>query len=217
LFQQADGGTLFLDEIGELPLDSQARLLRAIEGHGFRPVGATSDVTVDVRVLAATNRDLEAEARRGAFRTDLLYRLQVITLSVPPLRDRMEDLEMLAQHFLARLSREHQRPLRLSDAALKRLRGFSWPGNVRQLAAVLESAAVLSDGPVLRAEDLSLPDASPATASLPLNLDELETWAIRQALRQTEGNVSRAARLLGLSRDTLTAKVKRKGIDRLAP
>ncbi len=217
LFAQADEGTLFLDEVGELPLDTQAKVLRVIEGHGFRPVGATAEVRVDVRIVAATHRDLEEAVQRGAFRQDLLYRLQVIAIHVPPLREHAEDIEELVRHFLSRLAREHQRPYRATDAAVAKLRTHSWPGNVRQLWAVLESAAALADKPTLDAGDVLLPGETGIPGAESLNLEELETRAIRQALRQSGGNVTQAARLLGVARDTLTAKIRRKGIDRLSP
>jgi len=215
LFQQADEGTLFLDEVGELPADCQAKLLRVIEGQGFRPVGATAERRVDVRIIAATNRDLEEEVRQGRFRRDLLFRLQVIQLEAPPLRQHAEDVPALVELFLSKLRRDASRPPpQLTAAALARLQGHSWPGNVRQLLAVLESAVALTDGPVIDADDLPIPlDAAP-TQGVPLNLDDLETWAIRQALKQTRGNISRAARLLGIVRDTLASKMKKKGIDR---
>ena len=214
LFEQADEGTLFLDEVGELSPGCQAKLLRVIEGKGFRPVGATADVTVDVRIIAATHRDLEAEVQKGDFRQDLLYRLQVIALAVPPLRDRAEDVPELAAHFLQRLAVECRRPVQLTDAALNRLQSYAWPGNVRQLWAILEIAVTMSDGPLLDERDLPLPSETSGAGPPTLNLDELETWAIRQALRQVKGQVSRAAVLLGLGRDTLAKKLKRKGIER---
>jgi transcriptional regulator with PAS, ATPase and Fis domain len=224
-FQQADEGTLFLDEIGELTLECQAKLLRVIEGKGFRPVGATSDVHVDVRVVAATNRDLEAMAREGRFRQDLYFRLGIPVL-VPPLRERAEDVPALAVHFMRKLSVEYRRPLRLTDQALARLRDCPWPGNVRQLRAVLENAVAMSDTDTLDAADLLLPDAEPrdggrgpgqtdGVPQLPsLNLQELEVWAIRQALGQTGGNVRAAAEVLGIHRDTLGLKIKKYDIKR---
>jgi len=217
LFQQADDGTLFLDEVGELPLDCQAKLLRVIERKVFRPVGATAEVRVDVRIVAATNRDLEAEVRKGSFREDLYYRLQVLPIAVPPLREHPEDIPELTAYYIECLAIECHRPLRLTDAARQRLQAYSWPGNVRQLWAVLESAVTMSDRSTLDAVDLPLP-AEAATGGTPsLRLDDLESWAIQQALRQTKGNVTQAARLLGVVRDTLTAKMKRKGIDRENP
>ncbi|MBL8796295.1 MAG: sigma 54-interacting transcriptional regulator [Planctomycetia bacterium] len=214
LFQQADEGTLFLDEIGELPLDCQAKLLRVMESHTFRPVGATQEIRVDVRIVAATNRELEEEVRKGKFRQDLLYRLQVIQVEVPALRQHPDDIPLLAAYFLEKLGRECRRTVRLSPEALSRLQGYSWPGNIRQLRAVLESAVVVSDKSMLDADDLPIP-ADQHEAIVPsLNLEDLETWAIRQALRQTKGNVSKAARILGVVRDTLTSKMKRKDINR---
>jgi transcriptional regulator with GAF, ATPase, and Fis domain len=217
-FAQADEGTLFLDEIGELPPEVQAKLLRVMETKRFRPVGATADVHVDVRVIAATNRNLEEMVRDGQFRKDLYFRLGV-PVHVPPLRGHAEDIPDLVEHFLRRLALEYRRPLRLTPAALQRLREYSWPGNVRQLRAVLENAVAMTDSAVLDAGDLRLPDAGapPGEGFVPLptlNLEELEIEAIRQALRQTHGNVSAAAGVLGIHRDTLGLKIKRYGITR---
>ncbi|QDU22805.1 sigma 54-interacting transcriptional regulator [Urbifossiella limnaea] len=224
LFQQADEGTLFLDEIGELSLDCQARLLRVIEGKAFRPVGATSDIKVDVRIVAATHRNLDQEVKSGRFRQDLCYRLKVIQIRVPALREHPEDIPELAAFFLARVSGECRRSFRLTPAAMRKLQAYTWPGNVRQLRAVLESAAVMSEADLLDAESLPLGGVSElasaaavAAADLPpsLDMDEIETWAIRRALKQTGGNVSHAAKVLGMSRDTLHTKIKKKGIERV--
>jgi Nif-specific regulatory protein len=218
LFERADEGTLFLDEVGELSLECQAKLLRVVEGKPFRPVGGTTDVKVDVRVIAATHRNLEQEVKGGRFRQDLFYRLRVINIKVPPLREHLDDVPELARFFLERLSVQCHRSFRLSPAALKALQNFGWPGNVRQLRAVLESAAVMGESDVIDSADLPLATVpEPATdTELPpsLDVDEIETWAIRRALKQTGGNVSQAARLLGMSRDTLHTKLKKKGIDR---
>jgi Nif-specific regulatory protein len=217
-FAQADEGTLFLDEIGELPLEVQAKLLRVMETKRFRPVGGTADVHVDVRVIAATNRDLARMVQEGRFRKDLYFRLG-IPVHVPPLREHAEDIPALVDHFLRQLTLEYRRPLRLTPAALERLRRYSWPGNVRQLRAVLENAVAMTDGGVLDADDLRLTDTEgPAGDGGPwlptLNLEQLEIEAIRQALRQTAGNVTAAAGVLGIHRDTLTLKMKRYGIAR---
>jgi DNA-binding NtrC family response regulator len=222
LFQQADEGTLFLDEIGELSLDCQARLLRVIEGKSFRPVGATSDIKVDVRIVAATHRNLDQDVKSGRFRQDLCYRLKVIQIRVPALREHPEDVPELAAFFLARVSAECRRSFRLTPAAMRKLQAYAWPGNVRQLRAVLESAAVMSETDLLDADALplggvsELASAAAAAADLPpsLDMDEIETWAIRRALKQTNGNVSHAAKVLGMSRDTLHTKIKKKGIER---
>ncbi len=224
LFEQADEGTLFLDEVSDLSLDCQSKLLRVIEGKSFRPVGGSREVNVDVRVVAATHRDLEAEVRAGRFRQDLLFRLRVITVKTPPLREHDEDVSELARFFLERLSQQLRKPFRLTPAAERKLNAYSWPGNVRQLRAILESAAVMADSEVIDADLLhlgavsDLPTGPTAPADLPasLDIDDIETWAILKALRQTTGNVSQAARVLGISRDTLHTKLKKKNINRMA-
>jgi Nif-specific regulatory protein len=225
LFQQADEGTLFLDEVGELSLDCQAKLLRIIEGKAFRPVGATSDVKVDVRIVAATHRDLEKEVKSGRFRQDLLFRLRVIQIRVPPLREHPEDIAELAGFFLAKVAAECRRNFKLTNGAMRKLHSFTWPGNVRQLRSVIENAAVMSENEVIDADALPVLGTTDTPSSgthravdLPtsLDMDEIETWAIRKALKQTNGNVSHAAKLLGMSRDTLHTKIKKKGIDREA-
>lgn len=215
LFEQADEGTLFLDEIGELSPECQAKLLRVLEGKGFRPVGGSSDVQVDVRIIAATNRDLEHEVEEGRFREDLFYRLR-IPIRVPPLREHAEDIPLLVDHFLRKLTVEYRRPVQLTEAALRRLCDYSWPGNVRQLRSVLETTVAMSDGGVLDADDLPLgPDRRREVGGLPtLNLDNLEAEAIRQALRRTDGNKVQAAKLLGIHRDTLLLKMKKYGIEK---
>jgi Nif-specific regulatory protein len=230
LFQQADEGTLFLDEVGELSLECQAKLLRVIEGKAFRPVGATTDLKVDVRIVAATHRDLDKEVKAGKFRQDLLFRLKVIQIRVPPLREHPEDVPELAAFFLAKVSGECRRNFKLTTAAMRKLQAHTWPGNVRQLRAAIESAAVMSEGDTIDADAIPLtgvtelsaaPAGGPAQlADVPpsLNMDEIEEWAICKAMRQTGGNVSHAAKLLNVSRDTLHNKLnklkKEKGIDR---
>ena len=213
LFQLADEGTLFLDEVGEMPADCQAKLLRVIEGKSFRPVGGSTEVRTDVRIIAATHRDLEREVRAGRFREDLCFRLRVIPLAVAPLRDRTGDIPVLANYFLGKLAFDRH-AVRLTDAALQRLQQHSWPGNVRQLRSVLECSVALSDKDVLDADDLALPAETSPHQPPTLNLEELETWAIHQALRQTGWNITQAARLLGVVRDTLASKIKKKGIVR---
>lgn len=225
LFEQADEGTLFLDEVGELSLDCQAKLLRIIEGKPFRPVGGVRDVKVDVRLIAATHRNLEVEVGAGRFRHDLLYRLKVISLRVPPLREHPEDIPELASFFLERLSKQCRRSFRLTPAAMQALQSYPWPGNVRHLRAALESAAVMSETDVIDISALplqpitTLTSDTAETASLPdtpdgLDMESVETWAIQKALQETNGNVSQAAKILGVSRDTLHSKMKKKGIDR---
>jgi Nif-specific regulatory protein len=217
-FQQADEGTLFLDEIGELSLECQAKLLRVIEGKGFLPLGGEKEVKPDVRIIAATHRNLEHEVREGRFRQDLVFRLG-ISIRVPALRDHREDIPLLVQHFLRRLVPEYRPQIRLTEAAMERLREHSWPGNVRQLLLVLENAVVMSDGMTIDVHDLHLTaeDASPTSGPASLNLEEVEAYTIRQALRQTRGNLSQAAKLLGIHRDTLGMKLKKYEIDKDKP
>lgn len=217
LFQQADEGTLFLDEIGEMPLDCQAKLLRVIEGRGFRPVGATAEIKTDVRIIAATNRDLEVEVKEKRFRNDLFFRLQVVQITVPPLREHKDDIPALVDHFLALLSGDGRRNFTLTEAGKQKLKDYSWPGNVRQLRAVLESAIALSEGDTLDINDLRLPsDTTIAPTDMPpsLKLEDVEAWAIRLVLRQTSGNITQAAKTLGVVRDTLAAKMKKYGISK---
>ena len=221
LFQQADDGTLLLDEVGELSPECQAKLLRIIEGKAFRPVGGTADLKVDVRIVAATHRDLEKDVKAGRFRQDLYFRLKIIQIRVPPLREHAEDIPELAGFFLAKVAAECRRNFKLTPAAMRKLQSYTWPGNVRQLRTAIESAAVMSDNDVLDADALPLGGHPEMGASVPasdlppsLDMDDIETWAIRRALKQTGGNVSHAAKLLGMSRDTLHTKIKKKVIDR---
>jgi DNA-binding NtrC family response regulator len=215
VFEQADEGTLFLDEIGELSLESQARLLRVLETKSFRPVMGDAEIKVDVRVVAATNRDLEREVRAGRFRRDLFFRLGA-RIVVPPLREHMEDVPALAAYFLERLNAEYHRRATLSDEALQRLQNYTWPGNVRQLRSVLETGVAIAREDVLQPTDLLLvAEAVPAAGGPPsLNLEEVEAWAIREALAQTVGVHVQAARLLGIHRDTLINKMKKYGLSR---
>jgi DNA-binding NtrC family response regulator/pSer/pThr/pTyr-binding forkhead associated (FHA) protein len=210
-FFRADQGTLFLDEIGEMPLLEQAKLLRVLETKSLKHVGSDEEVKVDVRIIAASNRDLKREMQENRFRKDLYFRLGT-TIHVPPLREHLEDIPALVEHFLGRLSVEYRRRLSLSDAALARLQTYSWPGNVRQLRSVLETAVATTEGPVISTRSLHLLDEQPP--SLPpegptsLNLKDVEAWAIRQAIAQTGGNKSQAARMLGIHRDTLLTKIR---------
>jgi transcriptional regulator with PAS, ATPase and Fis domain len=216
-FAQADMGTLFLDELGELSLDMQAKLLRAIETKSFRPVGARAEVRADVRVIVATNRDLEQEVRESRFRRDLYFRL-TSRIIVPPLRDHLEDVPELVAHFVRHLNNEYRKRVTLSESALERLQTYRWPGNIRQLRSVLEGAVALAaqDG-TIHASDLHLADSlSSVVPDRPasLNLEEVEVWAIRHALAQTNHNNTQAARLLGIHRETLINKLKKYAIER---
>jgi Nif-specific regulatory protein len=215
-FQLADDGTLFLDEVGELSPACQVLLLRVLETKSFRPLGADEPIKVDVRVIAATNRDLEQEVKAGRFRKDLFYRLGA-TLKVPPLREHLEDVPALVEHFLEKLKAENRRRVTLSESALQRLQTYCWPGNVRQLRLVLETAVVNTEnGGTIHAGDLHLTGetAVPAGEGPPcLNLEELEAWAIRQALARTGWVKTEATKLLGIHRDTMIAKVRKYRIE----
>ena len=213
-FQQADLATLFLDEVGELTLEGQAKLLRIIEGHPFLPVGATSEVSVDVRVIAATNQDLQVYVREKKFRDDLFYRLTVFELDVPPLRERGKDIGLLVDHFLDHFRKQHGRAaLELSSEARDKLLSYQWPGNVRQLRNAMDSAVVLAEGNRIEVSDLGL--RSTASGELEsLKIDYWERRLISEALRRTDGNVPEAARLLGIGRATLYRKIESYGISR---
>ena len=213
-FQQADAGTLFLDEVGEMTLDGQAKLLRILEGHPFLPVGASKEVTVDVRVIAATNRDLQEFVPDGKFREDLYYRLSVFELYIPPLRDRGPDVALLLDFFLDHFKVHHGRPqLGITAAARKKLLDYQWPGNVRQLRNVVDSAVVLS-GDTIEEGDLGLRDVSASGELESLRMDQWERKLIKEALKRTGGNVPEAAKLLGIGRATLYRKIDDYGIER---
>lgn len=206
-FQQADTGTLFLDEVGELTPEGQAKLLRVLEGHPFLPVGAQREVQVDVRLIAATNRDLAEFVQDGRFREDLYYRLMVFELHIPPLRERGDDVKTLVEYFFSHFRRQHGRPnLEFSEAALSKLHAYQWPGNVRQLRNVIDSAVVMAEGDAIQPEDLGLRDvASGGLESL--RIEYWERKLIREALKRTNGNIPAAAQLLGVGRATLYRKV----------
>jgi DNA-binding NtrC family response regulator len=228
LLVSAEGGTVFLDEIGELSLDLQAKLLRALQEKEVRPVGATHRVPIKARIVAATNRDLAGMVEKGTFRKDLFYRLNVVNLRLPPLRDRREDIPLLAAHFLDRISREHGRKFTLSDEALRTMMRYDWPGNVRELENSVERACALSSGPVLHLGDLpsqlqqqelearrsSTARAEPEGngASEVRTLAELEREAILDAIRTLNGDKLQAAKLLGIGKTTLYRKLKEYGI-----
>lgn len=215
LFQLADMGTLFLDEIGELSEDAQAKLLRVLEYGAFRPVGGRLEQRADVRIIAATNRDLKKECLERRFRQDLFFRLGV-EIRVPTLRERREDIPALAEHFLQKLEAEYRRKPRLEEAAMTRLQQYHWPGNVRQLRSVLEHAVAMCEGPLVRAGDLNLvvDDELGIPNGVSLNLEDLEKWAVRRALENSGGAVAPAARMLGIHRDTLMQKMKKYEINK---
>lgn len=213
-FQQADLGTLFLDEIGELTLEGQAKLLRTLEGHPFLPVGGTEEVTVDVRVICATNRDLKEFVAEKRFREDLFYRLSVYELMIPPLRDRESDIQMLIDFFLDHFKTQNgKQDLKLSKEAQSRLLGYQWPGNVRQLRNVIDSAIVMAESNEIGLDDLGIRDATDGEFET-LRIDHWERKLIIDALKRTSNNVPKAAELLGISRATLYRKIDEYGIER---
>lgn len=222
LFQSADTGTLFLDEIGEMPLAAQAKLLKVLEDGRVRPIGGVRERVVDVRVVAATNIAIEDRMRSGDFRTDLYYRLRGISLETPPLRDRGDDVLLLARQFIASHCRRYGRlDLMLDDSAVQALRAHPWPGNVRELRNVTEQAALLSVGSTIGAEGLNLRDLPPLhptdqqqDKSEATTLRSAERDLISQALRKASGNVSLAADSLGITRDTLRYRMEKHGLKR---
>ena len=218
-FELADGGTLFLDEIGDMSLKTQAKVLRVLQEQTFQRVGAQQTITVDVRVIAATNKNLENEIASGSFRSDLYYRLNVIPIEVPPLRVRGNDIVLLAEYFLRRFAAETGRERkRISAGAAVKLKAYHWPGNVRELRNVAERLAILLPGETIEAEDVQLgtaPEAAPSIASnLPLRdaRDEFEKQYILARLREYAGNVSRTADALGVERSNLYRKLHAYGI-----
>ncbi|HEV8550035.1 MAG TPA: sigma-54 dependent transcriptional regulator, partial [Polyangiaceae bacterium] len=220
-FEQANGGTLFLDEIGDISSAVQIRLLRVLQERELERVGGSRTVKLDLRVLSATHRDLEAMVRAGSFRQDLFFRLNVVPLTIPPLRERPADLPALARHFLAHFGRELGKNLELAPAALEALASYDWPGNVRELRNVIERAAVLADGAqLLEPEDLSFdlgarvavaPEAAPG--SIFEEIAQAEAARLRAALREARGSKAKAARLLGLPRTTLNDRLRKLSIE----
>ena len=215
-FEAADGGTLFLDEIGDISPKLQLDLLRVLEDRRFARVGGTEVVTVDVRIIAATNRDLEKEVREGRFREDLYYRLNVIPIRLVPLRDRREDIPLLVETLLERLNAEQGRKIDgVSVEAMAELVNHDWPGNIRELRNVLERAMVVATGTVLQAGDLGLARPGAELDKVgPLSLEEVERRHIANVLKHTDGNVSQTARLLGIDRVTLYNKIRKYDIKR---
>ncbi|HOP86333.1 MAG TPA: sigma-54 dependent transcriptional regulator [Syntrophorhabdaceae bacterium] len=218
LFEQANGSTLFLDEIGDLTLGTQAKLLRAIQEKEIRRLGGNETIKLDVRIIAATNKKLDEEIKKGNFREDLYYRLNVIAFSIPPLRERITDIPLLAEHFLKKLNDSEKVKKTLSNDALKLLMGYSWPGNVRQLESIIERAYVMCDGPIIDIEhipeevkqvslkklshEINIPDEG-------IDFEAVEKELIKKAYIKAEGKVSVAARLLNMSYDRLWFKLKK--------
>jgi two-component system response regulator HydG len=223
LLEAAEGGTLFLDEIGDMPVDLQAKLLRALQEREIKPVGSTERRPINVRVIAATNRDLEAAIRNGSFRQDLYFRLNVVQVKIPPLRERKSDIVLLVNAFLEKYAELSQRPRTISEEAMRRLMAYDWPGNVRELENLLERLVILSEDGHITVQQLpaqirslisekKIPRPALGEHGLDLNtaVEEFENRLIEEALRRTKGNKQAAARLLGLKRTTLVAKLRRR-------
>ncbi len=224
MFQLANGGTIFLDEVAEMSPALQVKLLRVLQDREIRPVGADRTIRVDVRVIAATNKDLAAEVEKGRFREDLYYRLQVIPIVLPPLRERRSDIPLLVQHFLEKHNRKHSGdPVQISDEAMVYLWEYDWPGNVRELENLVERLVILSEDGKIGVENLppnirsfisdkKIPRPQLTDEGIDLNraVEEVESRLSDEALRRTRGNKQAAARLLGLKRTTLVAKLRRR-------
>jgi two-component system response regulator HydG len=214
LLEAAGDGTLFLDEIGDLPVDLQAKLLRALQEREIKPVGGTDRVAIRARVIAATNRDLETAVRSGAFRQDLYFRLNVVQIKLPPLRERKSDIPVLVSTFLEKFSESKAHARVISEDAMRRLMTYDWPGNVRELENAVERAVALGSGPILHVGDLpsnlqyAQPERFPEQQGELVPLEELERRAIFNALRETSGDKLAAARLLGIGKTTLYRKLK---------
>lgn len=218
-FEQADTGTVMLDEIGDVPPAIQVKLLRVLQERELERLGSNKTRHVDVRVIAATNTDLRVALENGTFREDLYYRLNVLPLNIPPLRERKSDIPYLADHFVRKVAKEMDRPCSISDEAVQRLMAYDWPGNVRELENVIERSIVLCNGSTLQAPDIKL-DAERARSAqsgafLPegMSLDQYEQSIIREALRRANGNKSQAARLLGITRNALRYRLTQMGIE----
>ncbi|MBI3796642.1 MAG: sigma 54-interacting transcriptional regulator [Deltaproteobacteria bacterium] len=223
MFQLADGGSLFLDEIGEMSVSLQVKLLRVLQDREVRRVGADQPVSVNVRVIAATNKDLAAEVEKGAFREDLFYRLQVIPIHLPPLRARRSDIPLLVQHFLGKLNLKYGRTIELAPETMVYLWEYDWPGNVRELENLVERVIVLSDDDVVVPDELpsyvrsfisekKLPNPTLSNGELDLQqaVEQFENRLIDEALRHANSNITAAARILKVNRTTLIAKLRRR-------
>jgi DNA-binding NtrC family response regulator len=220
-FEQADTGTVFLDEIGDVPNNIQVKLLRVLQEREFERLGSNVTRHIDVRVVAATNQDLRAALEQGTFREDLYYRLNVVPIDIPPLRERKQDIPYLANHFVEKLAPDTGSPVEsISDAAMDKLLAYHWPGNVRELENVIERSLVMCAAKELAAADIRIesaprPRAQSETRFLPdgMTLDDYEREIIREALRRAEGNKSHAARLLGLTRNALRYRLTQMGLE----
>ncbi len=224
LFKEAEGGTIFLDEIGDLELSNQAKLLRVLQDGTYRPVGASGQIKSNVRVICATNKNLSEEVKKGNFREDLLYRINVVEIELPPLRKRVKDIRLLAEYFIAYYSNKHNRKIKgASDDFFELLSNYNWPGNIRQLENTIERAVIMRKSEILDVSDIRLPSNTEEVSSLiipdtglPLaeTVDKIEMTIINQALINTKGNYSKAASLLGITRQNLNYKLRKYKINK---
>lgn len=222
LFKEAEGGTLFLDEIGDLELSNQAKLLRVLQDGTYRPVGASGQIKSNVRIICATNKNLSEEVKKGNFREDLLYRINVVEIELPPLRKRVKDIKLLAEHFIVYYSQKHNRKIKgASEDFFELLSNYSWPGNIRQLENTIERAVIMRRSDILDSNDVRLPSNSEEITSLTIPdtglplaeaIDKVEMTIINQALQNTKGNYSKAASLLGITRQNLNYKLRKYNI-----
>ena len=223
LAREADGGTLFLDEITELPLHLQVKLLRFIQEKSYRMVGGTADVPADIRLIAASNKDVEGEVKAGRFREDLFYRLNIVPIKLPPLREREGDIPLLVNHFVARYAKKFGKQIKRVDAgAMERLVNYPWPGNVRELENVIERGVILADADTIKPENLPflyekastlIPQPSvPSDLSIKKAEEDIEKILIKKALDMTNGNKTKAAKLLEISHRALLYKIKEYGL-----
>jgi DNA-binding NtrC family response regulator len=222
LLEAAQGGTLFLDEIGDMPVDLQAKLLRALQEREVKPVGSTERRHINIRIIAATNRDLESAIRSGAFRQDLYFRLNVVQIKLPPLRERKSDIQLMVISFLEKFSDPHGPPRTISDDAMRRLIAYDWPGNVRELENAIERAVAMGSGPIVHVGDLPSSLHYPSSERVPdkdelLPMEELERRAILRTLRETGGDKLAAARMLGIGKTTLYRKLKQYQMEHVEP
>jgi DNA-binding NtrC family response regulator len=229
-FEMANGGTIFLDEVGDIPAPMQAKLLRVLQERRFERVGGTESIEVDVRVIGATNRSLQRLVKQGTFREDLYYRLNVVKIDLPPLRERPEDIPLLATHFTEKYARPGEAPKQIAPRAMEALVNYRWPGNIRELENAIERACVTSSDNVIQLENLPPDLVSPPASKLPFHIDldrplpellheavvNIEQAYLRKALKKTRGNVGRCARICGLSRRSVTAKIAEYKLDKSA-
>ncbi len=211
-FELASRGTLFLDEISNIPIELQAKLLTAIQSRKITRVGSGKSIDVDIRLICATNSNLEQLVKEGVFRQDLLYRIKTVEVEIPPLREREEDIQLLADYFLNSFSKKYNKQLKLNDSAVRKLHDYKWPGNVRELQHSIERAVILSDGTILKPNDFALGSGESQSTDLQfnnMNLENIEKIVIRKALEKFEGNISKTANELGLTRTSLYRRMEK--------